>query len=96
MNPGPNVNKIASTVPGECSVDQAVYVVRHGSRYPDPGAYQEWENLHEAVGSQLWISLLLNIMTQYHPVPIRRLSRYRVAELHLRLESSAEAPRPRD
>ncbi|KAF7617915.1 putative histidine acid phosphatase [Aspergillus flavus] len=48
---GPNVNKIASTVPEECSVDQAIYIVRHGSRYPDPGAYQEWEDLHNAFQS---------------------------------------------
>jgi hypothetical protein len=46
---GPNVNKISSDVPEGCSVDQAVYVVRHGSRYPDPGAYAEWQALHEAV-----------------------------------------------
>ncbi|GMF77018.1 unnamed protein product [Aspergillus oryzae] len=60
MSLGPNVNKIASTVPEECSVDQAIYIVRHGSRYPDPGAYQEWEDLHNAVCSQLWIYLFLN------------------------------------
>ncbi|KAB8271582.1 histidine phosphatase superfamily [Aspergillus minisclerotigenes] len=48
---GPNVNKIASNVPEECSVDQAIYIVRHGSRYPDPGAYQEWEDLHSAFQS---------------------------------------------
>lgn len=46
---GPNVNGISSAVPEGCSVDQAVYVVRHGSRYPDPGAYEEWQALHEAV-----------------------------------------------
>ncbi|KAL4797970.1 histidine phosphatase superfamily [Aspergillus venezuelensis] len=48
---GPNVNKISSDVPDGCSVDQAVYVVRHGSRYPDPGAYEEWQALHEALQS---------------------------------------------
>lgn len=46
---GPNVNKISSDIPDGCSVDQAIYVVRHGSRYPDPGAYEEWQALHEAV-----------------------------------------------
>lgn len=46
---GPNVNRISPGVPEGCSVDQAVYVVRHGSRYPDPGAYEEWQALHEAV-----------------------------------------------
>ncbi|OJJ62518.1 hypothetical protein ASPSYDRAFT_649305 [Aspergillus sydowii CBS 593.65] len=48
---GPNVNRISPGVPEGCSVDQAVYVVRHGSRYPDPGAYEEWQALHEAIQS---------------------------------------------
>lgn len=47
---GPNVNKISPEVPDTCTVDQAVYVSRHGSRYPDPGAYAEWQALHDAVG----------------------------------------------
>ncbi|KAL2827532.1 histidine phosphatase superfamily [Aspergillus cavernicola] len=48
---GPNVNQISSDIPEGCSVDQAVYVVRHGSRYPDTGAYAEWQALHDAVKS---------------------------------------------
>ncbi|KAF7593111.1 hypothetical protein BBP40_012056 [Aspergillus hancockii] len=48
---GPNVNKISLTVPEGCSVDQAIYIVRHGSRYPDPGAYQEWQDLYKAFQS---------------------------------------------
>ena len=46
---GPNANRISPGVPEGCSIDQAVYVVRHGSRYPDSGAYEEWQALHEAV-----------------------------------------------
>lgn len=30
---GPNVNGISNSVPKTCSVQQAAYVVRHGSRY---------------------------------------------------------------
>ncbi|KAF2154966.1 multiple inositol polyphosphate phosphatase [Myriangium duriaei CBS 260.36] len=41
-HPDPNVNHISADVPSECKVDQAVYVVRHGSRYPDQSAYQGW------------------------------------------------------
>ncbi|KAF9883844.1 hypothetical protein FE257_002735 [Aspergillus nanangensis] len=48
---GPNVNNIPASTPDGCLVDQAVYVVRHGSRYPDPGAWEEWKALHEAIQS---------------------------------------------
>lgn len=33
---------ISPEVPEGCVVDQAAYVLRHGSRYPDNGAYQGW------------------------------------------------------
>ncbi|ORY71158.1 histidine acid phosphatase [Pseudomassariella vexata] len=39
---GPNVNDISPEVPENCYVDQAAYVLRHGSRYPDAGAYDGW------------------------------------------------------
>ncbi|SPN96560.1 related to PHO12 - secreted acid phosphatase [Cephalotrichum gorgonifer] len=39
---GPNVHGISTDVPDNCYVDQAAYVSRHGSRYPDKGAYGEW------------------------------------------------------
>jgi hypothetical protein len=32
-NSGPNVNGIDNKAPGQCTVRQAAYVVRHGSRY---------------------------------------------------------------
>ncbi|AEO60610.1 histidine acid phosphatase [Thermothelomyces thermophilus ATCC 42464] len=38
----PNVNGIPPDVPKNCYVDQAAYVLRHGSRYPDPGAHSGW------------------------------------------------------
>ncbi|TPX17645.1 uncharacterized protein E0L32_012056 [Thyridium curvatum] len=43
---GPNVFGISSDVPEGCTVDQVAYVVRHGSRYPDRGAYQGWLDFH--------------------------------------------------
>ncbi|KEZ39128.1 Histidine acid [Scedosporium apiospermum] len=39
---GPNVHGISTAIPENCYVDQAAYVSRHGSRYPDNGAYNEW------------------------------------------------------
>ncbi|KAL4886681.1 histidine phosphatase superfamily [Aspergillus karnatakaensis] len=66
---GPNVNKISSDVPEGCSVDQAVYVVRHGSRYPDPGAYAEWQALHVAIQSaDFRASGSLSFLSDWAPV----------------------------
>ena len=48
--PGPDVFGISPEVPQGCDVDQAVYVSRHGSRYPDPGAYNGWVSLYNQVG----------------------------------------------
>ncbi|KAE8357053.1 histidine phosphatase superfamily [Aspergillus coremiiformis] len=67
--PGPNVNKIDSTVPEGCSVDQAVYVVRHGSRYPDPGAYNQWKSLYEAFQSAEYRATgSLSFLPEWSPV----------------------------
>ena len=30
-------------------MDQVAYVIRHGSRYPDGGAYAQWVALYEKV-----------------------------------------------
>ncbi|KAF1979613.1 acid phosphatase PHO12 precursor [Bimuria novae-zelandiae CBS 107.79] len=40
--PGPEVTGISSDVPEGCKVDLAAFFSRHGSRYPDTGAYNEW------------------------------------------------------
>lgn len=48
---GPNVFDISSETPEGCTVDQAVYISRHGSRYPDPGAYNGWLELYDKVRS---------------------------------------------
>ncbi|KAG9495327.1 hypothetical protein J7337_013566 [Fusarium musae] len=39
---GEDLTKISSAVPEGCQVDQAAYVSRHGSRYPDQGAHNGW------------------------------------------------------
>ncbi|KAH6652199.1 histidine acid phosphatase [Truncatella angustata] len=44
---GPDVHGISSDIPENCYVDQAAYVLRHGSRYPDSGAYAGWVSMQE-------------------------------------------------
>ncbi|KAI0024417.1 histidine acid phosphatase [Xylariomycetidae sp. FL0641] len=44
---GPNVHNISSEVPENCHVDQAAYISRHGSRYPDQGAYDGWVSMYD-------------------------------------------------
>lgn len=46
---GPNVNGVENVIPEGCIVDQVAYVARHGSRYPDTGAYNGWVELHNRV-----------------------------------------------
>jgi len=36
---------ISSEIPARCSIDQAAFISRHASRYPDPSAYTQWTNL---------------------------------------------------
>ena len=38
-----------NTVPEHCTVEQVAYVSRHGSRFPDNGAYNEWVTLYNKV-----------------------------------------------
>ncbi|QSZ31875.1 hypothetical protein DSL72_001444 [Monilinia vaccinii-corymbosi] len=46
---GPNVYGISNQVPDHCYVDQVAYNVRHGSRYPDSGAYSQWTALYSKI-----------------------------------------------
>lgn len=50
-NVGPEVTGISSEVPEGCHVDLAAFFSRHGSRYPDTGAYNEWLSLYTHVQS---------------------------------------------
>ncbi|KAI8941967.1 hypothetical protein NX059_000077 [Plenodomus lindquistii] len=45
--PGPEITGISSDVPSGCKVDLAAFFSRHGSRYPDTGAYAEWTSLYQ-------------------------------------------------
>ncbi|KAF2845550.1 acid phosphatase-like protein [Plenodomus tracheiphilus IPT5] len=45
--PGPEVTAISSDIPSGCKVDLAAFFSRHGSRYPDTGAYAEWTSLYQ-------------------------------------------------
>lgn len=51
---GPNVNGVENKVPEGCVVDQVAFVARHGSRYPDQGAYSGWVNLYNKVS---WLAI---------------------------------------
>ncbi|KAK4096433.1 histidine acid phosphatase [Parathielavia hyrcaniae] len=71
---GPNVNGIDPEVPENCYVEQAAYAVRHGSRYPDTGAYNGWvamqqkfapENGYTASGSLAFLPTWRTVLT--HP-----------------------------
>ncbi|KAK7545538.1 acid phosphatase PHO12 precursor [Phyllosticta citricarpa] len=46
---GPNVFGIDDAPPTGCEVDMAAFASRHGSRYPDKGAYGEWTALAEKI-----------------------------------------------
>jgi acid phosphatase len=47
---GPDVYEIGDDIPENCYVQQVSYNVRHGSRYPDSGAYAGWVSMQERVG----------------------------------------------
>jgi hypothetical protein len=49
MRTGPNIYGISNKVPDNCYVEQVSYNVRHGSRYPDSGAYSQWTTLYAKV-----------------------------------------------
>lgn len=46
------MNGISSDVPDNCYVDQVATASRHGSRFPDQGAYNGWVNLEKKVGGK--------------------------------------------
>ncbi|KAG5352795.1 hypothetical protein C0989_000457 [Termitomyces sp. Mn162] len=41
----PSQDGIATSTPSNCKVDQAAYILRHGSRYPEPGSFSGWQSL---------------------------------------------------
>lgn len=44
---GPDINGVKNEVPEGCVVDQVAYISRHGSRFPDTGAYGGWVSMYE-------------------------------------------------
>ncbi|KAL1898295.1 hypothetical protein Cpir12675_002002 [Ceratocystis pirilliformis] len=66
---GPNVNKISSSVPDNCKVDRAAYVSRHGSRFPDTGAYNGWVSMYERFqAAQFTATGSLSFLKDWEPV----------------------------
>ncbi|KEP45121.1 putative histidine acid phosphatase, partial [Rhizoctonia solani 123E] len=55
--PAPNVAGVSPEVPEGCAVDQVAIASRHGSRYPDPGAYNEWLALEAKVSIFTWLNV---------------------------------------
>ncbi|OKO92772.1 Constitutive acid phosphatase [Penicillium subrubescens] len=51
---GPNVNGVVNDVPDKCTVQQAAYVVRHGSRFPDTGSYNSWVAIKDKESMTGW------------------------------------------
>ncbi|RDW69216.1 hypothetical protein BP6252_08236 [Coleophoma cylindrospora] len=47
--PGPDVFDIPYEVPEGCTVQQASYIVRHGSRFPDSGSYNGWVTIQKKI-----------------------------------------------
>ncbi|KAE8829320.1 hypothetical protein HRS9122_09135 [Pyrenophora teres f. teres] len=47
--PGEELTGISSEVPVGCKVDLAASFSRHGSRYPDTGAYKQWVDLYKYI-----------------------------------------------
>ncbi|KAK1236252.1 hypothetical protein PQX77_000514, partial [Marasmius sp. AFHP31] len=41
----PSQSGIPVATPHGCVVDQVAYILRHGSRYPEPGSFTGWKNL---------------------------------------------------
>ncbi|KAF8684927.1 histidine acid phosphatase family [Rhizoctonia solani] len=65
--PGPDVSGVSQELPDGCAVDQVTIVSRHGSRYPDPGAYNEWLALEAKVKNGSF-SGPLGFFNDWHPI----------------------------
>lgn len=88
---GPEVTGISSHVPDGCSVDLVAFFSRHGSRYPDTGAYAEWTALYKHIQSSLPFNVTdekLDFLRSWKPVlsdpdrQIAQLSPTGYLELH--------------
>ncbi|KAF2030734.1 acid phosphatase-like protein [Setomelanomma holmii] len=69
--PGEEVTGISSDVPSGCKVDMVASFSRHGSRYPDSGAYNEWADLYkrlQAAGQFKVTDRKLDFLKTWKPV----------------------------
>ncbi|KAF2677199.1 phosphoglycerate mutase-like protein [Lentithecium fluviatile CBS 122367] len=69
--PGPDITGISSDVPAGCKVDLFASFSRHGSRYPDTGAYKEWTDLYyriQAAGNLTITDSKLAFLSSWKPV----------------------------
>jgi len=76
--PGPSLSGVPYEVPTNCTVDQAAFVSRHGSRYPDASAYYQWTNLSAKIQAADYVaSGALSFLPTWKPVlsnPAQQLS----------------------
>ncbi|CAI6336199.1 unnamed protein product [Periconia digitata] len=66
--PGPEVTGISSTTPPGCTVELAAFVSRHGSRYPDQGAYNGWVDFQSRLQNLTTNDPTLAFLSTWKPV----------------------------
>jgi len=86
---GPDVNNIPYEVPDGCTVDMAAFVSRHGSRYPDQGAYNGWVALSQKVYSRLFSYVMLSLISTD---PSCSVHSHRRLQFHLVMEACTPQP----
>ncbi|KAM5532121.1 hypothetical protein V8D89_014214 [Ganoderma adspersum] len=47
---------VPPSTPPRCTVDQAAYIVRHGSRFPEPGSFAGWQALFKKLQNATYIA----------------------------------------
>ncbi|PQE31175.1 histidine acid phosphatase protein [Rutstroemia sp. NJR-2017a WRK4] len=66
---GPKVHGVSNQVPDKCFVEQVAYNVRHGSRFPDSGAYSGWVTLYQKIqASNFTAKGSLSFLKSWEPV----------------------------
>ncbi|KAF4536891.1 Histidine phosphatase superfamily clade-2 [Lasiodiplodia theobromae] len=78
---GPNVLGIDPAAPEGCTVDQAAFVSRHGSRYPDPGAYAEWTALEAKIKNATFTTNATELQFLHNWTPVLSEPSQQIAQL---------------
>ncbi|KAI0330668.1 phosphoglycerate mutase-like protein [Cubamyces sp. BRFM 1775] len=47
---------ISPSTPPQCFVDRAAYIVRHGSRFPEPGSFAGWQELFDKFQNNSYVA----------------------------------------